>query len=711
VSGGPSRRALLTAATAWPLAACTRGEPPAFPPGGWVGADHARGHRLREPLPPGTTGAPRRATVLVLGGGIAGLAAARGFVRAGVDDVQLLELEDQPGGNARGHAMAGMACPLGAHYLPQPQAPAHEVVDWLHEIGLLRQEAGRTVADERHLCHAPQERLWFEGAWHEGLLPPADPGSATLAQYRRFAAAVAKAPAFAIPAHRAPWTAAHEVLDSQTMAAWLDAQGLDDTQLRWYLDYACRDDYGAGLDVVSAWAGLHYFASRHGFAAPGDGDEAAEPVFTWPEGNAWLVQRLAAPLAGRIHGGRVVLQRARSRHAVQVTCGAGSGFETWTAGTVVLALPLFVATARADSSRPRPCARPPPPPCMRPGWWPTCRSTSRRSTARGCPAAWDSVPYGWAAHWAMSTPCTRACARMPVPLCSRPTPRCRSPIARRCWTSPGRHWAGAGARRTDSRCIPTCRERVQRIDLMRYGHAMAVPVPGRARSAAARAALRGGSGRVRFAHADLAGYSVFEEAFIAGCEAARPMPLRLIPILLALAWGLNWPAVKIALSSGRRSRCAPWAWAWARCCCWRWRCCALQPLAAARRPGRASAGRAAVGGGVQHLHRLRAAQHQHLARGGADLHDADDVGAAGLVVAGRAARRAHGPWRWPGHGRGGAAGLAGAAGAGGSPGGAPPPLRGLLLPLLAAWAGPRARCCSSAGRCRATASPSPPGNC
>ncbi len=517
MSGGPSRRALLTAATAWPLAACTRGEPP-FPPGGWVGADHARGHRLREPLPPGTTGAPRRATVLVLGGGIAGLAAARGFVRAGVDDVQLLELEDQPGGNARGHAMAGMACPLGAHYLPQPQAPAHEVVDWLHEIGLLRQEAGRTVADERHLCHAPQERLWFEGAWHEGLLPPADPGSATLAQYRRFAAAVAKAPAFAIPAHRAPWTAAHEVLDSQTMAAWLDAQGLDDTQLRWYLDYACRDDYGAGLDVVSAWAGLHYFASRHGFAAPGDGDEAAEPVFTWPEGNAWLVQRLAAPLAGRIHGGRTVLQVAEGRHAVQVTVAAGSGFETWTAGTVVLALPLFVALRVLQQ----------PPEALRQAaaatthapWLVANLQLDRPPLDRpGLPAAWDSVPYGSSAlgyvdamHQSLRphAGATVLTAYTTLPIADRQA----------LLDKPWQTWAGQ-VLDTLQPVHPDLRERVQRIDLLRYGHAMAVPRPGRARSAAARAALRGGGGRVRFAHADLAGYSVFEEAFTAGCDAAQ----------------------------------------------------------------------------------------------------------------------------------------------------------------------------------------------
>jgi hypothetical protein len=35
-------------------------------------------------------------------------------------------------------------------------------------------------------------------------------------------------------------------------------------------------------------------------------------------------------------------------------------------------------------------------------------------------------------------------------------------------------------------------------------------------------ALRAARGRVRFAHADLAGCSVFEEAFTAGCEVALP---------------------------------------------------------------------------------------------------------------------------------------------------------------------------------------------
>ena len=110
------------------------------------------------------------------------------------------------------------------------------------------------------------------------------------------------APAFALPAHRSRWNAELAALDATTFAQWLAANGVTDTALTTYLDYCCRDDYGAGLAEVSAWAGVHYFASRHGFVAPGDGEAneagtAREAVFTWPEGNAWLTQRLAALLA------------------------------------------------------------------------------------------------------------------------------------------------------------------------------------------------------------------------------------------------------------------------------------------------------------------------------------------------------------------------------------------------------------------------------
>ena len=276
-------------------------------------------------MPAAKSGAPpapastRRVGALVVGAGIAGLAAARALRAAGIDDCHVLDLEDHAGGNSRGHAMAGMRCPLGAHYLPVPGAGASEVAALLDELGVRRTVGGVAVYDERMLCHSPQERLFIGGGWREGLLPPLEAlpegeRAKALADYRAFARAVAAAggdDAFAIPTARSRWSAALDALDRITFAAWLDGQGLAAPALRWYLDYCCRDDYGAGAAQVSAWAGLHYFASRHGFRAPGDearGGDSGEGLLTWPEGNAWLAERLAAPLGERLHAGRVALR-------------------------------------------------------------------------------------------------------------------------------------------------------------------------------------------------------------------------------------------------------------------------------------------------------------------------------------------------------------------------------------------------------------------
>ena len=161
-----------TALTPW-AAGCRPARRPLA--GGWVGSDPARGHRLRsDNQSPAATGTPRRATVAIVGGGIAGLAAARALQQGGVDDYHLFELEDQAGGNSRAHRMRGLDCPLGAHYLPLPGPQAHEVAELLESLGVSRQHLGRTVYDERYLCHSPQERLFHGGRWHDGLLPLSD---------------------------------------------------------------------------------------------------------------------------------------------------------------------------------------------------------------------------------------------------------------------------------------------------------------------------------------------------------------------------------------------------------------------------------------------------------------------------------------------------------------------------------------------------------
>jgi hypothetical protein len=205
------RRTLLAGAALAPIAGCGRVEQAAYI-GDWVGANARRGHRLRD-RKAGSLPAPEtfhRAGAIVVGAGISGLAAARELTRAGIDDVQVLDLEDEAGGNSRGHVIAGMRCPLGAHYLPVPGDNAVEVIALLDALGLRRTEHGVPVYDERTLCFSPQERLYIAGFWHDGLLPPIDALPAaeraiTLAQYRRFSVAVDEAGAggaFGIP-HRA----------------------------------------------------------------------------------------------------------------------------------------------------------------------------------------------------------------------------------------------------------------------------------------------------------------------------------------------------------------------------------------------------------------------------------------------------------------------------------------------------------------------------
>ena len=507
-----SRRAALLAGAA-AVAGC---EQPRAIEGGFAGAALERGHLLRTRRDWPAPAVSRRTQVIVAGAGIAGLAACRALRRRGIEDFVLLDLEEAPGGNSRAGQVNGIACPLGAHYLPVPGDDAPEVQQLLAELGLLRRVHGRWQADERHLCHAPQERLWFQGEWQEGLLPLHGVGASTRAQYARFAREVELARssgAFRIPLRS---RAALRALDQESFAAWLAARGFTDAQLRWYLDYCCRDDYGAGTAAVSAWAGLHYFAARHGFHppdAPGDGER--EAVLTWPEGNGFLARALAAPLQDRFRPGRLVLRIAEQRHGVAVDAwdARGERVERWQAAQCIVALPAFVAarvlenapaavTALARTTRHAPWVvanlhlRQPP--------WP----------ANGAPLAWDNVIHGTEGSlgYVVATHQNLDPAPGPTVLswyCA-PGEAARAEVLQQPWT----HWRDRAVGEL-SLPHPDLRRHLTRVEVARYGHAMPVPVPG----ALSRLPPPPRAGRLRFAHSDWAGYSIFEEAFTLGHQA------------------------------------------------------------------------------------------------------------------------------------------------------------------------------------------------
>ncbi len=529
--------------------------------GGFTGQNAARGHLLRErktwPAPSQTV----RTRVVIAGGGVAGLAAARSLGLQGLHDFALLDLEDQAGGNSRGTLVKGFACPMGAHYLPVPSDAAPDVQNLLEELGLRKRVSGRWIYDERHLCHSPQERLFFEGEWQDGLLPLRGVGRETLLQYQSFAALVAQVrttPGWTIPAPRLQATAKNSALLAHktiSFALYLAQNGLTDSHLLWYLNYCCNDDYGAGIATVSAWAGLHYFASRHGFSAPRpDGQDAAQPkeaiepaeregVLTWPEGNGWLTRQLVLPLKERLHTNCLVVRIAAVKHGVEVDAFNPNTQTTqrWVAEQCIVALPIFVANRVIES----------PPDFLRqaatatryaPWLVANIHIDAALNDPPGAPPSWDNVIHlqadnaktghaegaGLTGQSANGTSLGYVNA-MHQSLQSVPgptvlthyrslgdVPHGRKLLLDKSWSD----WRDVVLADL-SIAHPDLADKTTHIDITRYGHAMAVPLPLPAPSLQEQSPNSLRAGPLVFAHSDWAGYSVFEEAFSLGHAAGR----------------------------------------------------------------------------------------------------------------------------------------------------------------------------------------------
>ena len=560
------RRQFLTAGVgaAWAVTGCHAPDPYAHIGGGFSGVQPERGHQMRDLLQSGKTWPSPAKTfktrVLIAGGGVAGLAAARALRLRGMDDFALLELEDSAGGNSRGGEVGGIACPLGAHYLPLPGDDAPEVQDLLEELGLRTRVSGRWQYDERHLCHSPQERLFFNGAWQDGLLPLHGVGPETLAQYQKFATLVAQdqsAAHWSMPIQNRPLAPVQHALAAITFDKYLGQQGLNDPHLRWYLDYCCRDDYGAGIATVSAWAGIHYFASRHGFHAPGAEGVEREGLLTWPEGNAWLTRRMAAPLGERLKTGRVVLRITSAKHGVEVDAfnTATQSMERWQAEQVVVALPVFVA-ARVVQSPPDFLRQAVAQVVYAPWLVANIHLDGPLHDRPGAAPSWDNVLYGGKEHGAEVSHAGWPTGSIGLGYVDATHQNLQGQPGATVLThyrALGDVAGGPGAGRKLllnqpwtawrdtilaelSTAHPDLAAKALRMDITRYGHAMAIPVPqvnGQiglkppSNNNMSLSKQKHGSGRypsrsvlawerLRFAHSDWAGYSVFEEAFTAG---------------------------------------------------------------------------------------------------------------------------------------------------------------------------------------------------
>lgn len=491
-------------------------------PGELLGPSKTLGHRLREGSWPAPS-SEERVPVVIVGGGMAGLSAGWKLIRSGFKDFVLLELEHRPAGNAQWGENEVSAYPWGAHYLPVPGPEARAVRELLTEMDVMRgtKADGSGVYDELQLCAAPEERLYVAGEWQSGLFPRIGATPADLAERDRFFKRIDAfrrrrgadgRRAFCIPVELSSRDADLLALDALSMEAWLAREGFVSPRLRWFVEYACRDDFGATLAQTSAWAGLHYFAARPA--------GAADELLVWPEGNGRLAAHLTAALGPRVRSGALAYDVAPDGDGVRVDHldAATGATRRIRARRAIVAMPRFVARhvvapLRADKSSFGFAYAP---------WMIANLTVEDPPEGRGSAPAWDNVimdgaglGYVDARHQLMTLDRRRTVWTYYRPLTGDPDAQRRAALPKTIGD-----WREEVL--TDlERGHPGLRRHVSRLDAWVWGHGMIMPKVGFLWGSSERRDAAKPRGPIHFAHSDLSGVSLFEEANYRGVHAAE----------------------------------------------------------------------------------------------------------------------------------------------------------------------------------------------
>jgi len=523
-----TRREILTAFLGAPfaLAACQPGKSQPFPDGEIVGQTVSLGHILREnrlfDVPPDNWQTIRTA---IIGGGVAGLTAGWKFKRDGFNDFVILELEKEIGGTARSGRGDPVPYPWGAHYLPVPFQENEELVSFLDEMSLIdsRSANGELNIKEQYLCREPEERLFFKGRWYEGLYANVGATDDDKRQYNDFQKLIdywvnwrdtAGKRAFIVPVGMCSTETAVTDLDKISFADWLAQNGFSSERLLWYCDYACRDDYGLKLNQTSAWAGLFYFCSR----VRKSGVES-QPFITFPEGNGHFVNHFYEKVSENARRSQIVVSVVPNANGVDVIYLDGNDLRGFHCDSLIYAAPMFtvpyvIRGFREDASF---AANE----FQHNAWFVAnlfLKDRPKPRFAKDFPLAWDNVFYDSPSLGYVTATHQKEIDYGPTIL-TYYFPTCGWDNSRlQLFNYEWRDLADVCL--TDMvRAHSDINDLVSRIDIMRWGHAMISPRPGFLWGGERQKAMKPYR-NIYFAHTDLSGVALFEEAFYHGLRAA-----------------------------------------------------------------------------------------------------------------------------------------------------------------------------------------------
>ncbi|MBA2333480.1 MAG: FAD-dependent oxidoreductase [Blastocatellia bacterium] len=523
-----TRREILAAflGTPFALAACSDNTSREFPDGEIVGTNVNLGHILREnrnfEVPAGNW---QTVKVAIIGAGIAGLSAGWKFAREGFNDFVLLELEKEIGGTSQSSVGNPVGYPWGAHYLPVPFPENAELVSLLDEMSLTegRRASGEILIREEFLCRDPEERVFYKGRWYDGLYLHVGESDEDKRQIDQFQKGIDRwvswrgndgKRAFAVPVANCSTDAQATALDKISFAEWLRQLDFTSERLLWYCDYACRDDYGLKLDQTSAWAGLFYFCSR----VRKSGDES-QAFITFPEGNGRFVNHFLEKVREKVRRDHAVVSIIPNEKGVDVVCLNENELRGFHCEKVIFASPIFTApyVIRGFNENPAFAAGE----FQHNAWFVAnlfLKDRPKPRFAKDFPLSWDNVLYESPSLGYVNATHQKGIDYGATvwtyyyPMCAEE--KGRTKLFNYEWREL------ADVCLTDlARAHPDIYELTTRIDIMRWGHAMISPRPDFIWSGVREKAMRPYR-NIHFAHTDLSGIPLFEEAFYHGLRAA-----------------------------------------------------------------------------------------------------------------------------------------------------------------------------------------------
>jgi len=468
--------------------------------------------------------------VVIIGGGISGLSSAYHLLKNGINDISIFELADHPGGNSASGKNQFSKYPYGAHYLTLPNPENHSLISFLHEKGIIQgfDVNGKPVYNETDLCFDPEERLFMRGNFQEGLIPNYGLSNEDKKETARFFKLIEEFKMlkgddgnyfFNIPCSLSSKDKKFDHLDSITFEDYLIKNNFKNRYLLWYLNYCCRDDYGGGVNKISAWAGINYFAAHR--ANPSNTDSSR--ILTWPEGNNKLVDLLCENLHGLVQTGCLVksVEMLEDKIQIKVLDFINKTDIEITCNTCIVAAPPFIAKKILHKDLPYPFDSVS---ALKHAPWMVATVTlTEIPNGRGMDICWDNVAfetrslgYIYNQHQSLSHVTGNKVISIYMPLDDLDDRTARKEIENRSLDE----WKKIVI---DELKImhPHIEENICEIEICIWGHGMILPSPGLLKNGILKTLAEPIANKIYFAHTDLSAYSVFEEGFDLGYLTAQ----------------------------------------------------------------------------------------------------------------------------------------------------------------------------------------------